>query len=111
MSVKSSIQTYAYIQEKREPLCKEVMGMAYVLSVGTSIPKYHVSQETAADFARGMFADSFKDIDRLLKAFQNGEIESRQFVRPIEWYKTARGFQKKPAVYGRNRQAQCGCGT
>ncbi|MEC1923861.1 type III polyketide synthase, partial [Bacillus velezensis] len=42
--------------------------MAYVLSVGTSIPEYHVSQETAADFARGMFADSFKDIDRLLKA-------------------------------------------
>ncbi len=71
------------------------MGMAYVLSVGTSIPKYHVSQETAADFARGMFADSFKDIDRLLKAFQNGEIESRQFVRPIEWYKTARGFSEK----------------
>ncbi|MEC3656218.1 3-oxoacyl-[acyl-carrier-protein] synthase III C-terminal domain-containing protein [Bacillus siamensis] len=73
--------------------------MAYVLSVGTSIPEYHVSQETAADFARGMFANSFKDIDRLLKAFQNGEIESRQFVRPIEWYKTARGFSEKNRLY------------
>lgn len=73
--------------------------MAYVLSVGTSIPEYHVSQETAADFARGMFAHSFKDIDRLLKAFQNGEIESRQFVRPIEWYETARSFSEKNRLY------------
>ena len=48
--------------------------MAYILSIGTSIPPYPVNQETTAHFAKDMLKDSFKDIDRLLKTFKNGEI-------------------------------------
>ncbi|TQR24092.1 type III polyketide synthase [Bacillus safensis] len=73
--------------------------MAYILSVGTSLPKHHVDQKKAADFARSQFKRSFKDIDRLLKAFQNGEIESRQFVQPIEWYQTHHSFEEKNNLY------------
>ena len=69
--------------------------MAYILSVGTSLPKHHVDQKKAAAFARSQFKRSFKDIDRLLRAFQNGEIESRQFVQPIEWYQTHHSFEEK----------------
>ncbi len=73
--------------------------MAYILSVGTSIPSYNVNQKKAIEFARHMFQDSFKDIERLLKAFENGEIESRQFVRPIEWYKENHSFGEKNHIY------------
>lgn len=73
--------------------------MAYILSVGTSIPSYNVNQKKAIEFARNMFQDSFKDIERLLKAFENGEIESRQFVRPIEWYKENHSFGEKNRIY------------
>ncbi|MBR3380383.1 MAG: type III polyketide synthase [Bacillus sp. (in: Bacteria)] len=73
--------------------------MAYILSVGTSLPKHHVDQKKAADFARSQFQRSFKDIDRLLRAFQNGEIESRQFVQPIEWYQTHHSFEEKNNLY------------
>ncbi len=55
--------------------------------------------EKAADFARSQFKRSFKDIDRLLRAFQNGEIESRQFVQPIEWYQTHHSFEEKNNLY------------
>ena len=46
-----------------------------------------------------MFKDSFRDIDRLLASFKNGEIQSRQFVMPIEWYKKAKSFQEKNQIY------------
>ncbi|KKB73766.1 MULTISPECIES: type III polyketide synthase [Bacillus] len=73
--------------------------MVYLLSAGTSIPRCHVNQEQAAGFAREMFKDSFKDIDRLLASFKNGEIESRQFVMPLEWYKGAKSFEEKNRAY------------
>ena len=76
--------------------------MAYILSVGTSLPKHHVDQKKAADFARSQFKRSFKDIDRLLRAFQNGEIESRQFVQPIEWYQTHHSFEEKQSLFGKS---------
>ncbi|MFL0449765.1 type III polyketide synthase [Bacillus altitudinis] len=73
--------------------------MAYILSVGTSLPKHHVDQQAASQFARSQFKRSFKDIDRLLKAFNNGEIESRQFVQPIDWYQEHHSFEEKNNLY------------
>ncbi|OLP65046.1 Alpha-pyrone synthesis polyketide synthase-like Pks11 [Bacillus pumilus] len=73
--------------------------MAYILSVGTSPPHHHVDQQTAAAFAKSQFKRSFKDIDRLLRAFDHGEIQSRQFVKPIEWYQEHHTFQEKNNIY------------
>ncbi|MFN2745653.1 MULTISPECIES: type III polyketide synthase [unclassified Bacillus (in: firmicutes)] len=73
--------------------------MAYIVSAGTSIPRFHVDQEEAARFAKEMFKHSFKDIDRLLASFKNGEIESRQFVMPLEWYKEEKSFREKNQAY------------
>ncbi|MED1741008.1 3-oxoacyl-[acyl-carrier-protein] synthase III C-terminal domain-containing protein [Bacillus swezeyi] len=73
--------------------------MAYIVSAGTSVPRCHVNQWQAAGFAREMFKDSFKDIDRLLASFKNGEIESRQFAMPLEWYKEEKSFQEKNQAY------------
>ncbi|MFJ5965133.1 type III polyketide synthase [Bacillus sp. NPDC093026] len=88
--------------------------MAYILSVGTSLPQNHVDQQKAAEFAKSQFKRSFKDIDRLLRAFQNGEIQSRQFVQPIEWYQMHHSFEEKNNLYlekalAHAKEAICNC--
>ena len=50
------------------------MYMPAILSVSEVIPPHEISQQQAVEFARDLFAESFKDIERLLKAFQNGQI-------------------------------------
>ncbi len=75
------------------------MTLAYILSVGKSVPIYELSQDSTVEFAREIFQDSFKDFDRLLPVFKNGEIKSRQFVQPVEWYKKPRTFEEKNDLY------------
>ncbi|ALC90170.1 chalcone synthase [Bacillus sp. FJAT-18017] len=69
--------------------------MPAVLSVAEALPPFKVEQERAVEFAREMFSDTYKDIERLLKAFQNGQIESRRFAKDIEWFKQDRGFAER----------------
>ncbi|OCA90869.1 chalcone synthase [Bacillus sp. FJAT-27225] len=69
--------------------------MPAILSVAEAMPPFKVEQETATEFAREMFSESFKDIERLLKAFQNGQIESRRFAKGIDWFKEDRTFEER----------------
>lgn len=73
--------------------------MAYLLSIGRAIPTYQYSQDEIKQFARELFKDSFKDIDRLLTVFNNAEINKRQFVQPLEWYKSNYTFSEKNQLY------------
>ena len=47
------------------------MTLAYILSVGKSIPQYELTQDSTVEFAKEIFEDSFKDFDRLLPVFKN----------------------------------------
>ncbi|MCM3724347.1 type III polyketide synthase [Neobacillus cucumis] len=73
--------------------------MPAIISVSEVIPSYQVNQDQASLFARELFADSFKDIERLLKAFQNGQIEKRHFVQGLEWFKENHTFEEKNNAY------------
>ncbi|MDR0139727.1 3-oxoacyl-[acyl-carrier-protein] synthase III C-terminal domain-containing protein [Metabacillus idriensis] len=73
--------------------------MAYILSVGKSIPPNQMPQDTAVEFAKKLFSGSFKDINRLLPAFKNGDIENRQFVKDMGWYTSAHSFEDKNNTY------------
>src|SRR3954471_4058218 len=73
--------------------------MPAIISVSEVIPPYQVNQDKASAFARELFADSFKDIERLLKAFQNGQIEKRHFVQGLEWFKESHTFEEKNNAY------------
>ncbi|HLL56645.1 MAG TPA: 3-oxoacyl-[acyl-carrier-protein] synthase III C-terminal domain-containing protein [Rubrobacteraceae bacterium] len=70
-----------------------------ILSVATAVPHHQVSQETARDFARLMFSDTFRDVERLLPVFDNSGIESRYFCVPPEWFGDDHGFPEKNALY------------
>ncbi|RJR12202.1 type III polyketide synthase [Candidatus Parcubacteria bacterium] len=73
--------------------------MPKILSVGTAIPQYPISQDTAVEFAKELFEGSFKDINRLLTIFQNGQIEKRHFARDVEWFRTPHTFEERNNIY------------
>lgn len=73
--------------------------MPAIVSVSTEIPPYTIKQKETEDVVRELFKDSFTDIERLLKIFDNGQIEKRNFVVPKEWFETEHSFQEKNDLY------------
>lgn len=73
--------------------------MPYILSIGTGNPPYKVSQDDTQEFARQFFSKNFEHIERLLPVFHNGQIESRYFSAPLEWFRTPHSFQEKNDKY------------
>ncbi|KAB2338261.1 type III polyketide synthase [Cytobacillus depressus] len=76
--------------------------MPSIVSVAEAIPSYILKQDEAMDFARDLFSDSFQDIERLLRAFHNGQIEKRHFVKGLEWFKTEKTFAERNDAYIEN---------
>lgn len=73
--------------------------MTQILSVGTSFPPFRVSQNEALELARRLFKESFTDIERYLKVFQNGQIQTRHLSVPLEWFLTKHTLQEKNDLY------------
>lgn len=81
---------------------KKKSGMRYmprVVSVSTFHPPNVIEQEQTADFARNVFKDHFQDIERLIKVFQNGQIEKRHFTMPLHWFEKDHGLQERNDLY------------
>ncbi|MED1467987.1 type III polyketide synthase [Bacillus salipaludis] len=76
--------------------------MPTIISVAEALPPYEIKQDQAEEFARKLFSDSFKDIERLLKAFSNGQIEKRNFVKDINWFEEEHTFEEKNHAYIEN---------
>ncbi|AXF57494.1 type III polyketide synthase [Salicibibacter kimchii] len=76
--------------------------MPAIQSVATAIPPYEASQTEIANMVRSLFAADFTDIDRLLKVFDHGQIETRQFVNPLEWYQEPHSFGEKNEAFIEN---------
>ena len=70
-----------------------------LLSVATAVPPHRVSQETARDFARLMFSEAYRDVERLLPVFDNANIDTRHFCMPPEWFGEDHTFPEKNALY------------
>jgi alkylresorcinol/alkylpyrone synthase len=73
--------------------------MPTIISVAEVSPPFIVNQHQASEFAREIFSDSFKDIDRLLRAFQNGQIEKRHFAKDLDWFTKEHTFEEKNTAY------------
>ena len=50
--------------------------MPKILSVSTFKPPHEVKQQQAVELTRSLFSEKYNDIERLLKVFQNGDIET-----------------------------------
>ncbi|WP_088103335.1 type III polyketide synthase [Halalkalibacter urbisdiaboli] len=73
--------------------------MSSILSVSTYSPPYRLEQATTTEFARELFSDDFKDIERLLTVFSNGEIKERYFSVPLEWFEQDHTLQERNDLY------------
>lgn len=73
--------------------------MPKIASVSTFAPPNVLSQESATDLTRELFKEKFQDIERLLKVFQNGEIEKRHFSVPMDWFSMAHDFEERNRLY------------
>lgn len=73
--------------------------MARITAVGTSVPPHILKQTEICEFARHLFGDSFRDINRLLPIFRNGQVETRHFCVPLEWFGAKHTFSEKNALF------------
>lgn len=73
--------------------------MARILSVGTSVPSYELTQDEVRQFARDLFSEEFTDIDRLLRIFENTEIERRRFSKERKWFEMDHSFAERNGAY------------
>ena len=70
-----------------------------ILSVATALPPYRIGQNEVKEFARGMFSGAYGDFERLLKVFDNTNIDERYFCVPPAWFEKDHGFTEKNALY------------
>ena len=70
-----------------------------ILSVATSLPPYRIGQEEVKEFARALFSEKFKDIERLAPIFDNVQVDNRYFCVPREWFERDHGFPERNDLY------------
>jgi alkylresorcinol/alkylpyrone synthase len=73
--------------------------MPSIISISSIKLPNKVSQSNAMEFAHELFSNSFKDISRLMKIFENGQVDSRYFAMPLEWFRDQHGFKEKNELY------------
>ena len=73
--------------------------MPKIVSVGTAIPPFELKQQETLEFARRLFSEKFKDIERLLTVFSNGQIEKRHFAKDLSWFQQEHTFEEKNNAY------------
>ncbi|RLQ95153.1 type III polyketide synthase [Falsibacillus albus] len=69
--------------------------MPRVISIEEAVPPFKVMQEDARDFIHSMFSKSHGNIERLLKVFINGEIQSRFFAKDLKWFSEEHSLGEK----------------
>jgi alkylresorcinol/alkylpyrone synthase len=70
-----------------------------ILSVATALPPHRIGQGEVKEFARALFSETFKDIERLAPIFDNVQVENRYFCVPREWFERDHAFPERNALY------------
>lgn len=70
-----------------------------VVSVGTALPQYSVTQDEARALTRAIFSDPSRDLERLLRVFDNGHVKQRYLSAPLEWYYSNHTWSERNAIY------------
>ncbi len=73
--------------------------MPFIASVSKIDLPYKTAQQEAKEQARLMFAENFPQVDRLIHAFDNTEIITRNFCEPMSYYKVPNTFEERNDEY------------
>lgn len=69
--------------------------MPSLISVSKIDFPYKIPQQTVKEFAEGIFASSFPEIGRMLPAFDNTEIVTRNLCKPLDYYLQLHSFEEQ----------------
>lgn len=70
------------------------MSLPKILGIGTAVPPYAVSQEDVKKFTAALFKGEMPGLERMLSVFEHGNIKTRHFACPLEWYATPHTFDE-----------------
>lgn len=73
--------------------------MPSVASIAKIEFPHAIPQGVVKEFIQQMFADDFPLVERLIDAFDNTEITSRNFCKPIDYYSTEHTFEERNNEY------------
>ncbi len=60
---------------------------------------YKVEQQIVKEGARNLFAPSYPQVDRMMSAFDNTEIKTRNMCKPLDYYTSLHSFEDQNAEY------------
>lgn len=60
---------------------------------------YKVEQQMVKEGARNLFAPSYPQVDRMMSAFDNTGIRTRNLCKPLEYYTSLHSFEDQNAEY------------
>lgn len=72
---------------------------AGLLALATANPPHTLQQADVAQAVQSIFADAFRDSDRLAGVFASTGIRRRYAARPLAWYLEPHGWPDRMAVY------------
>lgn len=70
-----------------------------LLSLATASPPHELRQETVIEVAREVFTHRFPKFDRMVPAFHNAGVHTRQLVMPVDWYLAPRGWPERGEAF------------
>lgn len=73
--------------------------MPRIVAAGHALPPHVVSQQEVRCAAERLFESKVSNLNHLLPLFDRCRIEKRQFMRPLDWYLTARPPSERNRVY------------
>ncbi len=72
---------------------------AGLLALATANPPHTLKQADVAQAVKSIFADAFRESDRLAGVFASTGIRRRYAARPLDWYLEPHGWPDRMAVY------------
>ncbi|MDN3551150.1 type III polyketide synthase [Mucilaginibacter aquaedulcis] len=73
--------------------------MPFIAAVSKIELPFKINQVDVKEQARFLFAENFPQVDRLIHAFDNTEIVTRNFCKPIGYYAGANTFEERNNEY------------
>ena len=73
--------------------------MPFIASVSKIDLPHRIAQQETKEQARAMFAENFPQVDRLIHAFDNTEIVTRNFCEPLSYYAISNTFEERNDEY------------
>jgi alkylresorcinol/alkylpyrone synthase len=75
------------------------MANTSISGIATALPPYKVMQSDVRTLVQHLFEGEYKGLERLMPVFENTQIESRYFSKPLEWFSRQQNFVESSKAF------------